>query len=373
MQFYTVAAKNLFRRKIRTFFTLLGIASAVGAFIALIGLSRGFENAWSEALLERDTHIFCVPAGVIDILSASIDEDSGTEMAKIPGVIEVSGELVDMVDLDTGEMIIVAGWPVGSYLWNSVDLQDGRVPGETGSYEIVLGEDLAASLEVQVGDALDVRAMSFTVSGISAGGGVMRNHAMVMTLDALQELNNREGKVSTLNFQIENYGDGDKAAGILADLRENFPDFRFTEALDIGANNRILDLFRAMAWGTSVIALFIGLVVILNTLLMSVMERTREFGLLSAVGWSGLRIVGLVVLEGLFLSLLGSLLGILMGVGGLRLIADSKYMSGLIQPAISSTLFLEVLAATLILGLFGSIYPAWRSITLSPTEALRHE
>lgn len=374
MYFVTIAAKNLFRRKLRTLFTLLGIASAVAAFIALVGLSRGFENAWMHALLERDTHIFAVPRGVVDILSASINEHKVEEMAEVKGILDASAELLDMVDLDTGEMVIVAGWPLDSYLWGSVYLDSGTIPDKTIPNGIILGNNVATSLGLKLGESFDIKTMTFTVVGISStGGGVMRNQAMVVSLDALQELNNREDQASTINFRLEEYTNREKVAGILALLNEKFPDFVFTEALDLAKNNKILGLFRAMAWGTSIIALFIGLVVIINTLLMSVMERTKEFGLLSSLGWSAMRILGLIIIEGVTLSLSGGLLGAGIGIAGLYTIANSPHMQGLIQPDINILLFCEMMTVTLFLGLGGSIYPAWRAIRLRPAKALRHE
>ncbi|MEE4242755.1 MAG: FtsX-like permease family protein [Desulfopila sp.] len=372
MRFAAIATKNLFRRKTRTFFTLLGIAAAVGAFIALTGLSRGFENAWMHALLERDTHVFAVPRGIVDILSASIDQHQAGKMAEVAGVVEVSGELVDLVDLDTGEMIIVAGWPLHSYLWESVSLERGTLPGTANPYGIVVGNEVAETMGLAVGDTIDIRTLTFTLTGISKSGGVMRNHAMLMPLAALQELNNRYNQVSTLNFKLEEYSNRHRAEEVLSLLREQFPDFVFTEALDISQNNRILKLFRAMAWSTSMIALFIGLVVILNTLLMSVMERTKELGLLAALGWSRSRVVSLIVVEGMALSLAGGVAGAGFGISGLHFISHSPQMQGLIQPDISVLLLAEVSLATFALGICGSIYPALRATGLNPAEALRH-
>lgn len=373
MYFVNVAMRNLLRRKMRTFFTLLGISAAVAAFIALVGLSRGFENAWMHALLERDTHVFAVPRGVVDILSASIDEEVVTEMAGVEGVLEVSGELADMVDLDSGEMIIVAGWPEDSYLWDSVELEAGTMPGTSVVNGVLLGKEAAETLGYTLGDSFDVRTMTFTLVGISKAGGVMRNHAMIMPLSTLQELNNRHGIISTINFKLDGFTQPKKVAEIIERLKVQFPAYVFTEAVALAQNNKILALFRAMAWGTSTIALFIGLVVVMNTLLMSVMERTREFGLLSAVGWSEKRILGLVVIEGFLLSVLGGLLGCVFGLAGLYAIASSPHMQGLIQPDVSGWLFLEATFATLLLGLAGSLYPAWRAVRLHPADALRHE
>jgi putative ABC transport system permease protein len=373
MHFITIAGKNLSRRPLRTFFTLLGIATAVGAFISLVGLSRGLENAWMHALLERDTHIFASPKGVVDIMTASIDQDFEEKMAAIPGVKDVSGELVDLVVLNTGQMTIVAGWPVHSYLWQSVNLEQGVLPGKTMVNGVILGVNAAITLGYRVGDSFRIRDRDFVVSGISKPGGAMRNQAMLLTLPALQELNNRHGKVSTLNFRLNRPDDKESLAHVLATLAELFPAFTFTETHSLADNNQILEIFRAMAWGTSTIAIFIGLVVVTNTLLMSVMERTREIGLLSAVGWQPVRILAMILVEGLLLSVFGGLAGTVLGSVGINMLAASPQIRGLIQPAIDGRMFVEVAVATLLLAVLGSGYPAWRAIRFRPADALRYE
>ena len=81
MAFISIVLKNLFQRRLRTFFTILGIATAVSAFIALVGLARGYENAWQASLLERNTHLFASPTGVVDILSGTLEIFPGSAMS----------------------------------------------------------------------------------------------------------------------------------------------------------------------------------------------------------------------------------------------------------------------------------------------------
>ena len=373
MLFVHIAGKNLLRRKIRTFFTILGIATAVAAFISLVGLSRGLENAWMTALLERDTHLFVSPKGVVDIMTSSIDETAAASMAEIPGVLDVSGELVDLVLLESGEMAILAGWPQGSYLWNSVELTEGALPTSENKNGVVVGNLAADALGYSVGSTFTIRSTEFTVTGVSKAGGAMRNSAMVLTLPALQELSNRKGKVSTFNLRVTAPDDEAHVAMILKTLNETFVDFTFTETRSLADNNHILKIFRAMAWGTSIIAIFIGLVMVMNTLLMTVVERTGELGLLSAVGWHPARIVAIIVSEGLLLTIVGSGFGTIFGVVGITALADTPQMRGLIEPALNSRMVIEVVVATVILGCCGSAYPAWRATRLRPAQALRHE
>ena len=138
-------------------------------------------------------------------------------------------------------------------------------------------------------------------------------------------------------------------------------------------NNSILKLLRAMVWGVSVIALIMALVIILNTLLMSVTERTREIGIFLAIGWSGGRILSMFILEGLLLSCSGGLIGTGAGIFGLQILAEHPRLQGFIEVGIALTLLFQVFSSAVLIGLLGSLLPAWRAMKLNTIEALRYE
>jgi putative ABC transport system permease protein len=105
---------------------------------------------------------------------------------------------------------------------------------------------------------------------------------------------------------------------------------------------------------------------------MSVFERTREIGLLRAVGWSRARICGLIVLEGLALSVAGGLLGVPLGL--LEMAAAARIVEmGWISPSLEPTVALEAVGLATLIGVIGSLYPGLRAANLEPTEALRYE
>jgi putative ABC transport system permease protein len=112
---------------------------------------------------------------------------------------------------------------------------------------------------------------------------------------------------------------------------------------------------------------------VFNTMLMSVSERTREIGVLLAIGWRRGRVIRLVLIESAALSVLGGLLGVLLGVLGVTVLEHHAMLRGKIDGLFTGGLFASALGLALGLGLLGGLYPAWRASRLVPAAALRHE
>jgi len=352
---------------------MLGIAVAVGSLIALVGMSRGLEVAWTNSISERGTHIVAVKKGSVEILTASLDEGIADELREIKGVQSVSGELVDLIQLDSGDSVLLIGWGTGSFLWDTLQLSEGDMPARDRSGEVVIGQSIAEKLEAAPGDTLLIHNREFRVSGIFRQKGVMSNNSITVPLKAMQELLQRHDKVTQFNLRIDDKDNPESVRALKGLLQEKFKGLSFQETGEMAENNEILKLLRAVVWGISIISLIMALVIILNTLLMSVTERTREIGIFLAVGWNEDRILAMFVLEGLLLSSVGSTAGTFMGMYGLQRLAEHPRLQGFIELDIAMSLLLQVAAAAILLGLLGSLLPAWRAMKLNTIEALRYE
>ena len=138
-------------------------------------------------------------------------------------------------------------------------------------------------------------------------------------------------------------------------------------------SNQFVQLAHASAWGTSSIALLIGIFGIANTMAMSVFERTREIGILRAIGWSRGHILILIQLEAATLGLGGGLLGIAFGCCALHLLAALPQTASIVSASLPLLLLAEALGIAVLAGLIAGALPAWRASQLSPMEALRYE
>lgn len=374
MNLGTMALANLNRRPIRSFLTLLGIAAAVATLVAMIGLSQGVERAWKNNFKIRGTDLLVVQKGAVEIFTTQIDEELGRQISAIPGVEEASGELADLMVLEGRITALAVGWPKESYLWNTVTLLSGRLPKVAEKEKAVLiGQSAAETLKKIPGDTLLVKDRRLPIAGIIKMSGVIGSHSLILPLNILQDINRREGKVTVFHVRISEPRSSEKVAAVAKQIEKVLPDLAVMETAAVVENDWVLRLFRAVSWSISVMAVAIALMVMLNTLLMMVVEQTREIGVLGAVGWSPGRIVAFVVVQGMLLAFFGGALGLVGGSLGLRWLTSFPQVKGLIEGGLSSSLLCVVFLTVFILGGLGGLYPAWRAARLNIIDALRYE
>jgi putative ABC transport system permease protein len=203
--------------------------------------------------------------------------------------------------------------------------------------------------------------------------GVIGNNSVILPLAVMQEIIKRPGMVTVFHIRLNSPEDPASLSVVKARLQAAFPDLSFLEVGTAVSGDITLQIFRAISWSISVMAVIIALVVMVNTMLMRVLEQTHEIGILSAVGWSPVRIMGMIVLEGLILAFVGVVIGMALGVGGLQWLTDFTRVKGMIEHEVSARLLIEVLSGVIVLGCLGSLYPAWRAVRLNVVDALRYE
>ncbi len=125
-----------------------------------------------------------------------------------------------------------------------------------------------------------------------------------------------------------------------------------------------------MSWGTSLLAVIVGVLGVMNTMLMTVFERKQEICILLAIGWRRSRIIRMVLLESALLGLLGGIGGVLIGIIGLKVMERMPAIHGLLEPDLSPFLMVTAIAISIVVGVISGIYPAWRSSRLNPGLAM---
>jgi ABC-type lipoprotein release transport system permease subunit len=238
------------------------------------------------------------------------------------------------------------------------------------NHQIMLGKWMAENLNKGIGDTIEVSGTRFQVVGIYEAGSGWEEMGGVSTIRDAQILAGRPRKVSFFGVKLR---DPDQARDVIAKLNAQFPEAyatlsgEFVDQLpDMG---RAGNLFSAI----SLMAIFLGGVGVLNTMLMSVYERTREIGVLRALGWRRRGVLELVIKEAMLMGILGGVVGIGVAFTMTYGLMQIPYLAGAIQPIFDATVFLRAVVVALLLSVIGGLYPAYRATRLLPVEALRYE
>ena len=383
MYFATFLLKNLVRRKARSLLTILGIAVAIGTVVTLRGVSYGFERSFRANFERRGIDLVVVAAGIPDQLRSNLDEDIGPRIEQIEGVRRVSSGLLELVDIERGDSVIsilVNGWRPGGAQLDELEIVSGRAIRPEDSRAIMLGVTLAENLHKGVGDTVTMQDERFDVVGVYRSFDLFENGGAVVPLATLQRQMVRPRSVTGFTVELEPTQDKEALADAVRRRIEALVDAKGkpygitaqpTRAYVSGTI--YIRMANGMAWITSGIALIVGSITILNTMIMAVIERTKEIGILQAVGWVRARVLGMVLGEALLLSLTGAAVGIGAAMLVVRWLAGLPQTSGFVSGGVSPVVIAEGLGLTLLMSLIGGVGPAYRAAGLQPTEALRHE
>jgi putative ABC transport system permease protein len=374
MRFLTLILRNLWRRRTRTALTVTGLAVAIAAVLDLVGIAWNFERSFMTLFEGKGIDLVVVRAGISNQLSSTLDQRLAARLRGLEGVAEVAPSLMDTVGFEEANIAsaLVNGWESGSLLFRGSHLLQGRMfePGEENV--VMLGRVLAMNLGKHVGDDLDVAGEKFRVIGIYESDSLFESGALVVPLSTLQRMMGREGQVTGFVIQASS-PDQASIAALRKRIESAISGVAATPARDHVQRDVQIRLAKVMAWATTVLSLLLGSVGMLNTMIMSVFERTQEIGVLRALGWRRVRVLRLILGESLCLGLMGACLGIALAVVGIRALLLEPTARGFIDPDLPPAVLAFGLALGMALSLLGGLYPALRAASLDPSEALRHE
>ena len=386
MLFTTFVLKNLLRRPVRTALTVLGLAVAVGTMIALPGISHNIDAAVLQSLNERGVDLVVMSAGKTDQLASEMDEGVAARAADIPGVTAVSTALVELVEMtrDSGASInvLVHGWTPDNFVFDDLKITRGRPLTADDRGKVLLGAKLAdENLGKGVGDTVVVLGEPFEVIGIFESRYVHEDGSVGMPLKEAQRLVSRPGKITGFSVRIDKSA-GDPAASVeavrerllaLTDDRGRPTKLSAKAAPEYVSSVSHLKVLRAVAWIVSAIGILIGVISMLNTMIMSVLERTQEIGILRAIGWPRSRVFRMILTEAVLISLAAAALGAVAATTTTYLLTLSPKVNGFIAGGIAWSVILKGTTLSVLIALVGGAYPAVRAGRLLPTEAIRHE
>jgi len=391
MNFFTLAAKNLLRRRGRTLLTVLGVAIAISVLFSLLALNAGYEKELNREMNSMGAHLLAVPKGC-PYEAASLIIHGGVipkylsardlkNVSSIPDVELATPMLMHQFmkkDEKTGKSTphIIYGINMAAMLrlkpWWKVE---GRYFADNETRVMLVGRDLAEKENLSVGQVLPVGPAKedFVIVGILDRTGDQDDQFHFFPLAEAQRVFGKEGKITTIAVKVRDVSQ----ISLVSEEMEKIPDIQVVTMTQVmGTIMNLAGSARSLLLTVIVVALIISAFGIINTLLMSVNERTREFGMMKAIGASGTDIGKMVLLETIVITISGGMLGTVAALAGSRVI--ESFVKGMLPYSprgsfisFSPELVAFALAFSVILGLVCGIYPAFISSRLTPMEAIR--
>jgi ABC-type lipoprotein release transport system permease subunit len=362
-----MTVRGLLRRRTRTVLTLVGIGMSIAAIVALSAIADGAADMMTEMFRASQTDLVGFEADTDPDLSA-IDERVGARLAARSDVEAVSGVIFTAVGSENTSMLILFGYHPREFAIQHFRIVEGEPL--TARRQVIVGRRMAEQLGLHVGDTLRILDSNFRVAGIYETGLAYEEIGVVISLREAQALTGKSHQVMYYNVRVQDPG---RVEAVRDALQAAFPQVDFSLTADVAESMSDFEIVKELTGQISFLAVFVGGVGMLNTMLMSVLERTREIGVLRALGWRRRQVMGMVLRESLILGVLGGVGGILVGLGMSSAIGGLPGLLGVLEVTYSPQLFVRALLIALATGALGGLYPAWRATRMRPVEALRHE
>jgi putative ABC transport system permease protein len=371
LTFLRMAARNLYRRPVRTGLTALGVAMGVVAIVAFSTIVRGLWKSVEDTIHVGGTDLLVFQANVAaDLLSVLDEVETHEKLLAVPGVERAVGTLWHIVRTKEAPFCLLVGLRRSDMGVDPDVLLRGRHPEKDD--EVLLGWIAAKYvLEKDVGETVEIVGEPYQIVGVFRSGSVFVDAAMVMRLPRLQQLALKDGQVTIFQVHVR---EGFDVAAVSDEIERRYPEVvSIGEAAEYSKADQGLVIADSMIWAVSFVAIVIGSIIVANTMWMSVLERTREIGVLRAVGWTRQRIVVTIILEAATVGVIAAVIGCPAGIGLAKLAAKLPVAEQFLQPVVSIEPFLIALGVAVVLSVLGAVIPAGRAARISPAEALRYE
>ena len=389
-----MAWRDLARRRLRTGLTVAGIAVGVALILVLLSLVAGINvqvGASIRGLGGADVTVYngTVTGARQTFLfgsTATLNESLVGDIANLPDVYSVSPENLEVVYAN-GALAPIWGIDPSTFDRTSggLNLVSGREISTSDVNVAVLGQGLAQFLSLSLGDSVTIQArspnemnnVSLIVVGVYETGQNLIDRGLYVERNTVLDLTNSSGSVTSILVKVNDPNN----VGLVSDeISGLFPDTRVVTASSlVSSASQLLNTLTLFFTAIGLVALIAGSFGVINTMLISVFERTREIGTMKAIGAKQSTVLRLFIYEAVFIGVLGGIIGLILGGGASLVLADLPgrlLSSGGRLGGLSPVLTVENLALSFLLGLgtgiLAGLYPAWRASRMRTVEALRN-
>lgn len=396
-----LAIKNLRHRMSRSILTLLGISIGIMAIISLMGIGEGMQQAVSGELSSLSDIITVTTGGdfFASFIGGSSDEyftqRDMDNIERIQGVKEVTNQLTGSAVAEYNgktAMVTLTGMDseVMQLQYANINMEAGGFLNNGDQNKVMIGYGIAHDTfdaDVSVGGRMKINGEKFFVSGIFAKQGMMGGSSTdTLILMSIRDFETSTGQsnISLIYVRVYNVNDAESIASLIENVvNENHGKKDFASATTMTSIletiQSVIGILQLVLIAIASIALIVASIGIMNTMLTSVMERTREIGIMKAIGATNKDIMSIFIIEGMMLSSIGGIIGIILGYfgsQGITMILNSFMAMGgssNLTPVITLMSVVLAVSVSLVVGVLSSLYPAWKAAKMSPIEAVRYE
>jgi putative ABC transport system permease protein len=365
----STTVSGLRNRPGRTVLTAMGTAVGIAAIVALLAVAGGAKRSAGEFVHLGASDLGLFQKDAADPTTSILPTNLTAQLRRTPGIADATPLVLLVDDIQKAPGAVAFGADRNGFLTKRLVFSSGRLYRSPG--EVVVGDELARRLHLAPGSSLRIQHRTMRVVGVYHIGISYQDGGVFMPLATAQAISGREGEATTIPIKL---AVGTRPVAAKRTIAKRFPGILVIsdpeEAIRAGANGQLIS---NAAFVIAVLALLIGGISVMNTMLMSVVERRSEFALLSAVGWSAPQVAGRVLIEGVTTAIIGAGIGLLLGTVGAQLLIDVLGAQQFVSPELTAWDFGRALLVGVLIGILGGLYPAWRAAQVSPAHVLaRH-
>jgi|AntDeeMinimDraft_5_1070356.scaffolds.fasta_scaffold00321_3 putative ABC transport system permease protein len=380
-----LAVRNTLRRGKKSWITVLGVVIGIAAVVSLVSLGQGLESAITQEFEDLGANNVFVSGNIEDddlgLIRNSRGVDEATAYYSSTEPVNFNGETqfvnVIGVELDNIDLLFAGqGWTI----------EQGRNLRSTDSTATLLGPTFEDNFEdtLRVRSQINLEQNSFRVVGFISAGDPQSQNSMIIGLERMRQIYDVENELSQVVVRIQ---DGFTQKQVQENIEETLrrdrqleegdEDFSTSTPQDIlDSLTSILSVVQGIVIGLASIALLVGGIGIMNTMYMSINERTNEIGVLKAIGASRKQIRTLFLIESGLIGLIGGVIGVSIGVliSEIAVFAVANYVQTVtLARGYDIVLIGGALTFSTLLGVISGYLPSRRASNLQPAEALRYE